>query len=230
MQKILLIEDELRIARALQLELEQEGYVVTIKTDGLTGLEVISSHGIWDVIILDMLLPGICGLEVLRRVRLLDDETPIILLSARAAVPDMIHGLDLGANDYLVKPFAIEELFARIRNLFRARRKVECEDVQLTLRADGLVMDLKTRDVYRDHQHIQLTPREFNLLHYLLKFKNEVLTREHIISHVWGYDFIGDTNIVDVYIRYLRHKIDKRFPVKLIHTVRGIGYTLKISD
>ncbi|HJV45240.1 MAG TPA: response regulator transcription factor [Bacillota bacterium] len=227
MAKILVIEDEVKIARVLRLELEHEGYVVVIEHDGKRGFDL--SHEIdWDLMLLDVMLPGMTGLEFLRRLRSTGNVRPIILLTARDAVPDKVSGLDYGANDYITKPFAIEELLARIRSLLRYSIQLESMDKEkdLTQFLD-LTIDLKLRSVKRGEQEIELTPREYELLLYLVKNRNQVVTREQILADVWGYEFMADTNVVDVYIRYLRQKIDKEYPKKLIHTVRGIGYALK---
>ncbi|WEK55829.1 MAG: response regulator transcription factor [Candidatus Cohnella colombiensis] len=226
---ILIIEDENAIARILQLELEHEGYTVGRAADGRTGLEMALS-GQWSLILLDVMLPELNGVEVLRRLRQSDRAVPVILLTARDTVPDKVSGFEHGANDYITKPFAMEELLARVRNLlriFQASRDGESEDV---LKIGDLTIELLTRKVYRKDHTIDLTPREFELLHYLARHKNEEKTRDEILSDVWGYEYIGDTNVVDVYIRYLRQKMDKGYRHKLIHTVRGVGYMLKEPD
>ncbi|THF74578.1 response regulator transcription factor [Cohnella fermenti] len=228
-ENILIIEDEDGIARILQLELEHEGYTVKRAKDGRTGLEMAAA-GDWDLMLLDVMLPGLNGIEVLRRVRQNDQATPVILLTARDTVPDKVSGFEHGANDYVTKPFAMEELLARVRNLlriFKASREGENEDV---LRIGDLTIELMTRKVFRKDHAIDLTPREFELLLYLAKHKNEEKTREEILSDVWGYEYIGDTNVVDVYIRYLRQKMDKGYRHKLLHTVRGVGYMVKEPD
>ncbi|RUS46834.1 response regulator transcription factor [Cohnella sp. AR92] len=228
-ENILIIEDEDGIARILQLELEHEGYSVERAKDGRSGLEMAMAGG-WDLMLLDVMLPGLNGIEVLRRVRQNDTVTPIILLTARDTVPDKVSGFEHGANDYVTKPFAMEELLARVRNLlriFKASREGETEDV---LRIGDLTIELMTRKVFRKDHSIDLTPREFELLLYLARHKNEEKTREEILSDVWGYEYIGDTNVVDVYIRYLRQKMDKGYRHKLLHTVRGVGYMVKEPD
>ncbi|MCR8643141.1 response regulator transcription factor [Paenibacillus sp. N1-5-1-14] len=229
MSKILIVEDETKIARVLQLELQYEGYEVGHAEDGRKGLEM-AQGGDWDLILLDIMLPELSGLEVLRRVRQTNTTVPVILLTARDAVPDRVSGLDQGANDYVTKPFAIEELLARIRNLLRITTKITSAESDQYLTVDDLQMNPRSREVTRAGNSIELTPKEFELLHYLVEHKGEVRTREDIISDVWGYDFVGDTNIVDVYIRYLRQKIEKGFPTKIIHTLRGVGYLIKDSD
>ncbi|MGG1517683.1 response regulator transcription factor [Paenibacillus oryzisoli] len=231
MSRVLLIEDEERIARVLQLELEHEGYDVHVRTDGRSGLEAALNEGEWGIVLLDVMLPEMNGLEVLRKIRQVDAALPIILLTARDAIPDRVSGLDQGANDYVTKPFATEELLARIRSLLRTKSLQEQPPEQPhVLKVDDLTMDLKSRAVTREGTAIELTPTEFELLRFLIQHQDEVMSREQIISEVWGYDFIGDTNVVDVYIRYLRQKVDKPFAVKLIQTIRGIGYLLKSGD
>ena len=228
-ESILIIEDEDNIARILELELEHEGYVVGRAADGRTGLEMAMS-GEWNLVLLDVMLPELNGIEVLRRLRQNESPVPVILLTARDTVPDKVSGFEHGANDYITKPFAMEELLARVRNvlrMFKAVREGESED---KIRIADLTIELITRKVYRKDQAIDLTPREFELLVYLAKHKNTEKTREEILSDVWGYEYIGDTNVVDVYIRYLRQKMDKGFRHKLIHTIRGVGYMLKEPD
>ncbi|CAM3866599.1 response regulator transcription factor [Cohnella lubricantis] len=228
-EKILIIEDEDGIARILQLELEHEGYEVGRAKDGRTGLEMAMEGG-WDLLLLDVMLPELNGIEVLRRIRQSDNTVPIILLTARDTVPDKVSGFEHGANDYVTKPFAMEELLARVRNIlriFKSSREGETEDV---LRIGDLTIELLTRKVFRKDHAIDLTPREFELLLYLARNKNEEKTRDEILSDVWGYEYIGDTNVVDVYIRYLRQKMDKGYRHKLLHTVRGVGYMVKEPD
>jgi len=162
---------------------------------------------------------------VLRRLRQTDQDVPVIMLTARDSTPDVVSGFGQGANDYVTKPFAIEELLARIRNLLLMSKK-KSEPVSNVIQVDSVSVDTRTRKVTREDQPIELTPTEFELLVYLIRNKGEVLSREEIISKVWGFDFIGDTNIVDVYIRYLRQKVDKGFAKKLIQTIRGVGYSI----
>ena len=220
---ILIVEDEEKLARVISLELEYEGYAVKAVHDGTTGLAEAESST-YDLILLDIMLPGMSGLELLRRLRRHDPYTPVILLTARDEVPDKVSGLDLGANDYVTKPFQIEELLARIRAHLRPVRGTAREEV---LQCGGLSVNMKSREVERRGKAISMTPREFDLLVYLLKNKNHVMTREQLLNNVWGFDYYGETNVVDVYIRYLRKKIDQPFDHPLIHTVRGVGYTLK---
>ena len=222
-QKILIIEDEIKIARFLELELTYEGYTVTQCHDGREGLEKALSE-VFHVIILDIMLPSLNGMEVLRRLRQVS-AVPVIMLTAKDEVMDKVMGLDIGADDYMTKPFAIEELLARIRT---ALKKVPVFKENINKLSVGeLVLDLNQHMVTFGNIPIELTKTEFDLLQYLIENKNIVLTRNKIIDIVWGYEYMGDTNVVDVYIRYLRSKIDDRFNKKFIHTVRGVGYLLK---
>lgn len=226
-EAILVVEDEAKIARLLQIELECEGYQVEISTNGLDALERYRAGG-FDLILLDVMLPGISGIELLRRIRANDSHTAILLLTAKSSVEDKVSGLDLGANDYITKPFQIEELLARIRAALRLRStSAESSVDKQWLETADLKLNLATREVTRDGIPIELTPREFDLLVYLLQNKRQVMNREQIVEAVWGYDYYGDTNVVDVYIRYLRRKIDQNHKPELIHTVRGVGYVLK---
>lgn len=224
---ILIVEDERKLSRVLQLELDYENYETEIADNGKEALQLIEEKD-WDLVLLDIMLPELSGLEVLRRIRRTDEHTPIILLTARDQVYDKVSGLDLGANDYITKPFQIEELLARIRVHLRKPKTQVVTGEQLLV--GDLSVDINSREVKRSDQMIELTPREFDLLVCLLKNKNIVLTREQLIEQVWGYDHFGDTNVVDVYIRYLRQKIDKEFDQAYILTVRGVGYTIKEQD
>ncbi|OXM16444.1 response regulator transcription factor [Paenibacillus herberti] len=226
-ERVLVIEDEESIARILQLELEHEGYEVGHALDGRSGF-LQASSGEWDLVLLDVMLPELNGIEVLRRLRQAGNPIPVILITARDTVPDKVSGFEHGANDYVTKPFAMEELLARVRNLLRIfqQNPKETEGSDL-LKIGDLTVELRTRKVFRKELSIDLTPREFELLVYLAQHKNEEKSREEILSEVWGYDFMGETNLVDVYIRYLRQKLDKGFRHKLIHTVRGVGYMMK---
>ncbi|MDM5280975.1 response regulator transcription factor [Paenibacillus silvae] len=245
-EAVLIIEDEPKIARLLELELQYEGYQVTKAGSGTEGLEKYT-EGQWDLILLDIMLPGLSGIEVLRRIRSRDAAVPIIMLTAKDSVEDKVSGLDLGANDYITKPFQIEELLARVRAALRLAATVSArltatasgqeaeqgmasqlhEAQEEWLTAANLKLHEGTREVFRDGQAIELTPREFDLLVYLLRNQRQVLSREQIVQSVWGYDYYGDTNVVDVYIRYVRKKVDNGFTPPLIHTVRGVGYVLK---
>lgn len=224
---ILIVEDERKLSRVLQLELDYENYYTEIADNGKEAIRLIEDKK-WDLVLLDIMLPELSGLEVLRRIRRTDEHTPIILLTARDQVYDKVSGLDLGANDYITKPFQIEELLARIRVHLR-RATIEAITGEQFMIGD-LSVDINSREVKRSDQLIELTPREFDLLVCLLKNKNIVLTREQLIEQVWGYDYFGDTNVVDVYIRYLRQKVDQGFDQAYILTVRGVGYTIKEQD
>jgi len=227
-ESILVVEDEEKILRLLELELEYEGYNVTKARNGAEALEAYRSQT-WDLLLLDVMLPEMSGIELLRRIRANDKQTPVILLTAKSSVEDKVSGLDLGANDYMTKPFQIEELLARIRAALRLRsQKAEAEsDDSEWLSLADLKVNEKSREVKRESIIIELTPREFDLLVYLLKNKRQVLHRDQIIEAVWGYDYYGDTNVVDVYIRYLRKKIDLPSLAPLIQTVRGVGYVMR---
>lgn len=220
---ILLIEDEAKIARFVELELTHEGYKVLKAEDGRSGLELAQQGG-WDLMLLDIMLPGISGLEVLRRLRKQSD-LPVIMLTARDAVIDKVTGLDMGADDYITKPFSIEELLARIRTALRKRQPAALPELTL----GPLSMDIARHTVSCKGEPVELTGREFALLQTLMENQSIVLSRETLMEKVWGYDYVGETNIVDVYIRYLRSKIDEAFQVKLLHTVRGVGYTIRES-
>ncbi|MDP1512784.1 response regulator transcription factor [Paenibacillus sp. CMAA1739] len=222
MKKILLIEDEKNLARFIELELKHESYEVTVEYDGRKGLESALSEE-WDVILLDLMLPGINGIEVCRRIRK-TKQTPIIMLTARDGVMDKVMGLDSGADDYIPKPFAIEELLARMRSLLRRSGFVE-DSRQITY--NGLVLDSEARILTKDQQIIELTKREFDLLSILMHNIGRVMTRERLLELVWGYDSEVETNVVDVYIRYLRSKIDKPGEPSFIQTLRGLGYVIR---
>ncbi len=219
--KIVLIEDEKKIARFIELELIHEGYKVDVFNKGNQGLEKIKENN-YDLVLLDLMLPGMGGMEICSKIREFSD-IPVIMVTAKDSVSDKVKGLDYGADDYITKPFAIEELLARIRALLR-RKTPENDNV---LKIDNLTMDTEKYQVKRDGQEINLTKKEYDLLEYLLKNKDIVVTREQLLSEVWGYDYSGETNIVDVYIRYLRSKIDDPFEKKVIHTIRGVGYVLR---
>ena len=222
-EKILLIEDEEKLARMVELELRYEGYEVEKAFDGRTGLDRALS-GEHELILLDIMLPALSGMEVLRRLRR-ESAMPVIMLTARDTVVDKVSGLDMGADDYITKPFAIEELLARIRAALRKRPAAPADAPLLT--CGSLVMDVERHTVEVDGRGVELTRREFDLLRYLLENKERVISRESLLDHVWGFDFVGETNAVDVYIRFLRAKIDEHFGIKLIHTVRGVGYVIR---
>jgi DNA-binding response OmpR family regulator len=217
--RILVIEDDAAISRVLQLELEHEGYDVTVARDGLSGLELALKEP--DLILLDLMLPRMDGMEVCKRVRA-KSRVPIIMLTAKDRVPERVAGLDMGADDYLTKPFSTEELLARVRA--RLRDKAPAENV---VAYRDLVMDRDRHEVRRGGKEINLTAKEYALLEYLLLHRNKVHTRDELFNGVWGSDFLGDSNLIDVYIRYLRGKIDDGFDEKVITTVRGVGYTIK---
>jgi DNA-binding response OmpR family regulator len=221
---ILIVEDEEKLSRVLQLELEYENYQTVIANNGKDALRLMGEKH-WDLVLLDIMIPELSGLEVLRRIRRTDERTPIILLTARDAVYDKVSGLDLGANDYVTKPFQIEELLARIR--VHLRNPIEKKGNKDELAVGDLTVDLAGHEVRRGGNLLELTPREYDLLVCLLKNKNIVLTRDQLIEQVWGYDYFGETNVVDVYVRYLRQKVDKGYPKAYIQTVRGVGYTIK---
>jgi DNA-binding response OmpR family regulator len=223
---ILVIEDEVQIARVLKVELEYEGYEVSVVHDGKTGLETALHEDI-DLILLDVMLPELSGFEVLRRIRKMNSLIPIILLTARNSTFDKVAGLDHGANDYITKPFEIEELLARIRSCLRHYSKKKLNEEEAVLSLGDLVINTETREVTRAEQFIILTPKEYDLLVYLILNKNKVVTRENILVNVWGYEYEGETNVIDVFIRHLRKKVDEGFSNSLISTVRGIGYTIK---
>lgn len=231
-EKILIIEDEEKIARFIELELAHEGYKIQKSFNGREGLEMVENDH-FDLVLLDIMLPELNGLEVLRRIRRFS-EVPVIMLTARDAVMDKVSGLDMGADDYITKPFAIEELLARIR--VALKRKAAASQQQSSsgkasdhdiLSAGKLSMDKSSHQVTYDGQLIELTRREFLLLETLLENRSIVLSRDTLLERVWGYDYMGETNVVDVYIYYLRSKIDDIVNEKIIETVRGVGYVIK---
>ncbi|AFY71049.1 two component transcriptional regulator, winged helix family [Thalassoporum mexicanum PCC 7367] len=222
--QILIIEDEEKLAQFVQMELEYEGYKVTVANDGMNGL-MQARNANHDLIIMDWMMPGISGLEMCRRLRQTGNKVPIIMVTARDEIKDRVAGLDAGADDYVVKPFSIEELLARVRVNLR-RTKGENSD---RLEFDDLKLDRRTREVFRGDRKIELTAKEFDLLEYLLDHPQQVLTRDRILENVWGYDFMGDSNIIEVYIRYLRLKLEANQEPRMIQTVRGVGYALRYS-
>ena len=219
--RILIVEDEERIARFVELELRHEGYAVDKAADGRTGLERMES-GTYDLVLLDIMLPGLNGLEVLRRARRTVD-TPVIMLTARDTVMDKVTGLDMGAEDYITKPFEIEELLARIRVRLRKTER----RASRALEVGKLSLDPDRHTVHYDGHPVELTHREFELLKILMENEGIVMARSTLMEQVWGYDYMGETNIVDVYMRYLRSKLDDAYGVKLLYTVRGVGYVLR---
>ncbi|MDM8533129.1 response regulator transcription factor [Clostridiaceae bacterium HSG29] len=220
---ILIVEDEKNISRFLELELTHEGYEVDKAYDGKEALEKLENNS-YDLVVLDIMLPKINGMTVLRRLRKFSS-IPVIMLTAKDDTMDKVMGLDSGADDYLTKPFEIEELFARIRVCLK-HKKIDIENSNL-LEFEKLKINNDMMSVYYNDNEINLTKKEYELLKFLLENKKIVLSRDVILNKVWGYDYFGDTNIVDVYIRYLRSKIDEKYDIKLIHTVRGVGYILK---
>lgn len=227
MSKILIIEDEKNLARFVELELKHEGYETEVHFNGRTGLEAALAEG-WDAILLDLMLPELNGLEVCRRVRQVKN-TPIIMMTARDSVIDRVSGLDHGADDYIVKPFAIEELLARLRALLR-RISIEGENntaKQTTIKYRDLVIEKENRVVRRGDDIIELTKREYELLLTLMENVNVVLARDVLLSKVWGYNSDVETNVVDVYVRYIRNKIDRPGEPSYIQTVRGTGYVIR---
>nr|WP_317429842.1 response regulator transcription factor [uncultured Mitsuokella sp.] len=224
--RIFIVEDEHRIARFLQIELEHEGFETEIEENGTRAYERIM-QGNFDLVLLDIMLPGMDGLTICKRVREVSS-LPIIMLTAKDDVEDKVAGLDIGADDYMTKPFAIEELMARIRNALR--KHVPDQDgvpLEERLQVKKLVMYPKRYEVEVDGEPVHLTKKEYSLLEYMMRNKRTVLTRDQILEKVWGYDYSGDTNVVDVYIRYLRAKLDDHFHEKYIYTVRGVGYAVK---
>lgn len=222
--RILIVEDEVKLARFIELELMSEGYEIIVAHDGMSGLALLRESPP-DLAILDWMLPGLSGLEICRRLRATGNSLPVILLTAKDEISDRVAGLDGGADDYVVKPFSIEELLARIRVHLRRKPENNADFLQF----EDLSLNLRTREVYRGQRAIELTVKEFDLLEYLLSHPRQVLTREQILERVWGYDFLGDSNIIEVYIRYLRLKIEGTGEKRLIHTVRSVGYVLSLK-
>ncbi|NLW71200.1 MAG: response regulator transcription factor [Eubacteriaceae bacterium] len=226
MKKVLIIEDENKISRFLQLELEHEGYAPETAEEGRKGY-TMAQAGKYDIIILDLMLPNLSGIEICRRLRAEGINTPIIMLTAKDDVSDKVTGLDVGANDYMTKPFAIEELLARMRVALKNSDKVASSPV---VKAGRLTLDRDKYEVRFDDTLITLTKKEFELLSYLMINKNIVLSREQIVESVWGYEYEAETNVTDVYIRYLRSKIDEVYGTNYIRTVRGVGYQFRDEE
>lgn len=220
--RILVVEDERKLAAVLRRGLEEHGYAVDVAYDGEEGLALIEVQP-YDLIILDVLLPKLDGLAVCRRLRAGHRDVPVLMLTARGALDDRVEGLDSGADDYLTKPFAFRELVARVRALLR--RETWSKDP--LLRAGDLELDTVTREVRRAGRSVELTTKEYSILEFLMMNPNRVLTRSHIAEHVWNYDFVGVSNIVDVYIGYLRRKLGDDHEPRLLRTVRGSGYQLR---
>ncbi len=225
MAKILIVEDEVKIARFVELELKYEGYEVEIANDGRTGLEKALKGGV-DLVLLDIMLPGLSGIEVCRRIRL-ESKVPIIMLTAKDDVTDKVAGLDTGADDYMTKPFAIEELLARIRVALNRHSKDKQEVKTDVLQHGELTINLSSHSASYGDDELTLTKKEYELLEYMVRNKNIALTREQLLNNVWDYEYFGDTNVVDVYIRYLRQKIDDKYGIHMINTVRGVGYIIR---
>ena len=225
MASILVIEDEEKIARFIELELKHEGYEVEKAQDGRNGLTKAES-GLYDLVLLDVMLPELNGFEVLRRLRK-TSQVPVIMLTARDAVMDKVAGLDGGADDYITKPFAIEELLARIRLAMKKRGNSSVAEESNVLHCGKLSLNPGRYEVHYDGNAVELTHREFELLRVLLENKNIVISRDTLLQKVCGYDYMGETNVIDVYIRYLRSKLDEVYQVHLIHTVRGVGYVIR---
>jgi DNA-binding response OmpR family regulator len=226
MKKILVVEDERKLARFIELELKHAGYNVDIVNEGQTAIMNIMNND-YDAIILDLMIPIVDGIEVCKRVRKFSD-VPIIILTARDGVKDKVEGLDIGANDYMTKPFAMEELLARLRVVFRKEESKKENSPVLTV--GDLTLNKETYEVRRGTDRKELTKKEFDLLAYLMENEGIVLSREKILNQVWGFDFEGETNVVDVYIRFLRVKIDDQYANKLIHTMRGAGYVIRNAN
>ncbi len=225
--RILVIEDEKNLNDIIVKKLKKEKYGVDSCFDGKDAIDYIVAAE-YDVIILDIMLPNLNGFEVLKIIRSKKINTPVLLLTAKDGVEDRVHGLDLGADDYLIKPFSFDELLARIRVFLR--RNSSNANADNIYRIANLTVDINSRSVFRDDRSIKLSTREFTILEYLVRNKGKVLSRDSIEQHIWDYDYEGGTNVVDVYIRYLRKKIDDGYSPKLIYTVRNIGYVMKVEN
>lgn len=225
MQTILVVEDDSKIARLLELELKHAGYEVVVATDGRSGLERAVADEI-DLVLLDIMLPQMSGLEVVRRLKEERPLLPVLMVTARGDRYDKVSGLDLGADDYITKPFEIEEVLARIRAFLRMRQLVRQDHSEHVLTYETLKVDVNRHEVYCEGNKIDLTRREFDLFVFFLENPERVLTRDQLVEHVWGFDYFGDTNVVDVYVRYVRKKLTGSW----IQTVRGVGYMLKRGE
>jgi two-component system response regulator ArlR len=223
--KIFIVEDEAKIARFLQMELEHEGFAIATESNGRNALDRIMQED-FDLVLLDVMLPEMDGVEICRRVRAISS-VPIIMVTARNDTTDKVTGLDTGADDYVTKPFAIPELLARIRATLRKHKAAGPKADDGTLSAKNLLLIPSRYEAHVNGRPVELTKKEYDLLEYLVRNKNLVLDRERILQEVWGYEYMGDTNVVDVYVRYLRSKLDEQFGQKYIHTVRGVGYVVK---
>jgi len=220
--RILIVEDEKKVAGFIKKGLEEETYAVDVAYDGEEGFHLAAMNQ-YDMIILDLMLPKMDGLEVLTRLRDKKVSTPILLLTAKDAVDDKVTGLNKGADDYLTKPFAFSELLARLRSLLRRGQA----ETQTELKVGDLILDMVSHKVSRDGEEIELTGKEYSLLEYFMRNEGKVLTRTMIAEHVWDYNFDTFTNVIDVYVNHLRKKIDKKYPAKLLHTLRGVGYVMR---
>lgn len=231
MTNILIVEDEKQIARVLQLELGFEGYETVLAYTGTEGL-LAFHEGQFDLILLDLMLPELGGLEVLKRIRKHNETVPVILLTAKSEIQDKVTGLDYGANDYITKPFEFDELLARIRVALRFSQKSPVQNIETpSYKFADISINEDTHEVYRQQYKIDLTPREFDLLLHFMKHPKLVQSREQLLNAVWGFDYYGDTNVVDVYVRYLRQKLEVSLHLPaVIHTVRGVGYVIKESN
>ncbi|MEG4802969.1 response regulator transcription factor [Microcoleus sp. ARI1-B5] len=220
--RILLVEDDPKLAKFIELELSLEGYHVTVAPNGLDGL-MMARTAEPDLLILDWMLPGISGLDICLRLRSTGVQVPIIMLTAKDEVPDRVTGLNAGADDYVTKPFSMEELLARVKARLRRTQANDPDSLEF----EDLILNCLTREVYRGNQPIDLTAKEFDLLEFLLRNPRQVITRDRILEKVWGYDFMGESNIIEVYIRALRIKLEASNSKRLLHTVRGVGYVLR---
>lgn len=225
-KKILIVEDEQKIARFLEMELQHEGFAAFKEHDGLKALDKIVQEE-FDLVLLDIMLPGMDGITICRKVRELGINVPVIMLTAKDSVEDKVQGLDIGADDYVTKPFAMQELLARIRAALRKQQGNTEKTGTQKIMCGEITVYPELYQVQVKNNNIELTRKEYELLLYLINNRNHVMTREQILQSVWGYDYLGDTNVVDVYIRYLRTKIDNPFGYKHLQTVRGIGYVIK---
>ena len=224
--RLLVVEDEIHLLDIIKKRLQKEHYSVDACQDGQEALDYIEVTA-YDAIVLDIMLPGISGLEILKSMRAAGNSTPVLLLTAKDSIQDRVNGLDIGADDYLVKPFAFEELLARIRVMIRRQTSGEVSGEVNVLEAADLELDTKSHQVRRAGRLIELSSREYAVLEYMIRNQGTVLSRRNIEEHVWNYDYMGGSNMIDVYIRYLRRKLDDGFDQKLIHTVRGSGYVLR---
>jgi len=224
--KILVVEDELEIANVVKSELDYEGYEVSIANDGLAGLTT-ARQSKFDLILLDWMMPGLTGIEICRRLRQTANEVPIIFLTAQAEISDLVNALDAGATDYLTKPFSVEELLARVRSTLRRSADNQRGKSKNILKFDNLKLNLTTREVHRGDYQINLTNKEFQILQYLVANSEQVLSRQQILNRVWNCDLIENDRIIEVHIRHLRKKLEKKAEKRLIQTVRGIGYVIR---